>query len=246
MFAIRCPYPYCQHENQPGARFCAACGAPLHLKPCPKCGKVDDVTVKTCAACNTVFPPIKLAEFSDASAGIADIGKTAPPAPSSTGGEIHSQSPSQFNRALPLIVIALFAGGVPFLWMNKSLIPSPPPLAAPPQTYPAILPVTSQPPTGDLVVPAPLSATAEQRSEPPPAEGTQSVAGLSSTKGSAGSTTTPLDETLPKPAQASPAQPLEHKTKATLPPTSKAAAPPPPCTEGVAAMGLCDRIQRGN
>lgn len=249
MFAIRCPYPYCQHENQPGARFCAACGAPLHLKPCPKCGKVDDVTAKTCAACDTVFPPIKLAAFSDVSPQPAEIAKSSPPASATTREEIHNQSPSQFNRALPLIVIALFAGGVPFLWMNKSLLPSPPksvaPPALPPQAQPAIMPLPPQPPIGNLAAPPPPSPTAVQPSTPAPAEGAQSVAIQSSTKDSFGAATLPLEKTLLEPAQHGQAKIRKNNAKATTPPASKADDTQPPCTESVAALGLCDRDQRG-
>ena len=45
--------PYCDHVSPPGSKFCGECGAALHLMPCPHCGAVNDITVNTaCYRCH--------------------------------------------------------------------------------------------------------------------------------------------------------------------------------------------------
>lgn len=45
--------PYCDHVSPEGSKFCGACGAALHLMPCPHCGAVNDITVVTaCYRCH--------------------------------------------------------------------------------------------------------------------------------------------------------------------------------------------------
>jgi Double zinc ribbon len=43
---------YCEHANAADAKFCTGCGAPLHLIPCPQCGAVNQKTSKTCYQCH--------------------------------------------------------------------------------------------------------------------------------------------------------------------------------------------------
>jgi ribosomal protein L40E len=47
---------FCEHVNPPDARFCNACGGPLHLLPCSSCGAVNDVTANTCYQCHSPLP----------------------------------------------------------------------------------------------------------------------------------------------------------------------------------------------
>ena len=37
------------------AKFCSDCGSPLHLKPCPQCEAINDVTAETCYQCGAPF-----------------------------------------------------------------------------------------------------------------------------------------------------------------------------------------------
>jgi len=66
------PYqcPFCERVNPSDAKFCNACGAPLHLRPCPECGAVNDAAATTCHQCAASLP------------GAA---KSEPPAPSPGG-----------------------------------------------------------------------------------------------------------------------------------------------------------------
>ena len=49
MALTRCNY--CEHGNPPDAKFCNACGATLTLAPCPHCGAVNEVTSTACYQC---------------------------------------------------------------------------------------------------------------------------------------------------------------------------------------------------
>jgi hypothetical protein len=48
--------PFCERANPSDARFCNACGAPLHLRPCPQCGAVNDAAATTCHQCAASLP----------------------------------------------------------------------------------------------------------------------------------------------------------------------------------------------
>ena len=48
--------PYCDHGNPAEAKFCNACGGALHLAPCPRCGAVSEITATTCYQCNAKLP----------------------------------------------------------------------------------------------------------------------------------------------------------------------------------------------
>jgi hypothetical protein len=49
--------PYCDHVSPPGSKFCGECGAALHLLPCPHCGAVNDITIaKNCYRCHGDLP----------------------------------------------------------------------------------------------------------------------------------------------------------------------------------------------
>lgn len=54
MLTLDCPF--CERENPEDAKFCNACGSPLHLKPCQQCGAVDDVRAQACYKCGAPFP----------------------------------------------------------------------------------------------------------------------------------------------------------------------------------------------
>lgn len=213
--------PNCEHENAPGEQFCAKCGVPLNLKPCPHCGKVDQITATVCAGCGMSFPPLRPAPVPD-----TKTAKTAPPARAVTPAPVAGNPPPATNRALPLILVALAAGGLPLLWMNRahmplpkawqiagpnaagSAVPVPPPAAI---EVVAPTPLASSPPVTLPVAPAPAAdaaPTAARKLAAAPAV-TRAVA--------------------PRPA------PRRDAAKPT-----EGAAPGRPCTEALAALGLCD------
>jgi Double zinc ribbon len=45
----------CDHRNPAGARFCNACGTPLHLKPCKHCDAINTRAAAHCHKCGETF-----------------------------------------------------------------------------------------------------------------------------------------------------------------------------------------------
>ena len=54
MFSLRCVF--CGNGNPAGAKFCNACAAPLHLKPCNECDAINDRSAQSCYKCGADFP----------------------------------------------------------------------------------------------------------------------------------------------------------------------------------------------
>ncbi|MBI4995641.1 MAG: zinc ribbon domain-containing protein [Rhodocyclales bacterium] len=221
--------PNCQHDNQPGERFCAACGVPLDLKPCPVCGKVDNIKATVCAGCGAHFPALTGVHAGESGAHAATPAKPMPPVVS---------PPPTTMRALPLIIVALAAGGIPLLWLYRNTMPvpkawqtqtsgveaAPAPLplpAARPESAtqaPQVVPPTASAPA---LIPLPPKAAAQPAVETAPA----------------------VEATAKPPAAAKPVAPVKPAGK----PVAKAPAAPRPsvpgaseCTEALAAVGLCD------
>ncbi len=215
MFAIQCSF--CQHENVSGARFCAECGSPLHLRVCPNpdCGKVSDVNASRCEHCGTVLPKIALAE--PGKPGEAIFPASVPKA------DLPATKPA--IAAWPLIIVAITAGGLPLIWFNRGYLPAPktwqtetakpatelltPPIVVPPEIRQPAQPVLTE----AVAKPTPT--------DQPPAEQTLAIAESSK-------------KTEKK-------QNEKAKPSAT---TAEPSQPSRPCTEAVAALGLCDP-QRG-
>ncbi|HKA58653.1 MAG TPA: zinc ribbon domain-containing protein, partial [Gemmatimonadales bacterium] len=62
--------PFCEHVNTATARFCNACGAPMHLVPCARCGAVNDPkAAATCYQCDAALPETRLGDFARSSSG---------------------------------------------------------------------------------------------------------------------------------------------------------------------------------
>ncbi len=47
--------PFCNHPNPEGAKFCNACGSPLHLTPCGDCGAVNNLAETHCWRCGALL-----------------------------------------------------------------------------------------------------------------------------------------------------------------------------------------------
>jgi len=152
--------PNCQHDNKPGDRYCGSCGVALDLRTCPTCGKVDSVKATVCTACGTRFPP-----------------ESVEPIPSADDdpealASVRASPSTSVIRPMPLIIVAIAAGGIPLLWLYRESIPVPkvwqPQVQAAGQIAPAaVVPVAES------------AADANSASKPRPAtECTDAVAAL--------------------------------------------------------------------
>jgi hypothetical protein len=258
--------PNCQHNNKPGEQFCASCGVPLNLKPCPVCGRVDDLKVTICTGCGAhfeLFVPDPYADVADLpDLGAETVIPSLVPPPSST------------MRPLPLIVVALVAAGIPLLWMYRNEMPVPkawqpqqdvsveaPAIPAEPVAPPSA--PTSKPkalPTAPPTAPEPPHPAPPPFAPLPPAttipvvpaiktvDDTQPPAAVSEPPAAskpphAVEPVSKAEVALPQsapPAARPVAKPVVRSnfpTKQTPPP---AAAPGSDCTEALAAVGLCD------
>lgn len=231
MLATQCSF--CKHENTPGARFCAECGSPMHLKVCanPACGKVSDVSAAVCETCGVPFPQIKLFDPHN-----ADMAATA----SATLSYVEiTEFEKPRTSVWPLVAVAVVAGSLPLLWANREHLPAPKsgPFSKPEITNPVAVPTLPAPalpvPAPAVATPIPLApvppaTTAPPAPSPAPSAGELDPAGAASTAAA--------------PATAKPAQSRQTAKKIARAPVKKA-EPAPACTEAVAALGLCDPKQ---
>ena len=216
MLATKCSF--CQHENSPGSRFCAKCGSPMHLKICPnpQCGKVSDVSAAVCESCGEAFPKIALAPVGADAPTESQQPDPAPPA----AKEGKSRMP-----AWPLVMMAIVAGGLPLLWANRAQLPTPKTWQLDPDASPPKAAVSAQKPPAAATAaapplpPAPVQAAVLGSGDPVPASGADSASD-SRTQAHQPASAKPAKKTTPKPR--------------------KKAEPPRPCTEAVAALGLCN------
>lgn len=259
MFAVQCSF--CQHENTPGARFCTECGSPLHLKVCPneQCGKVSDVNAIRCEHCGTPFPKIALVEPGTTGEAQRSISQSQPA--STTGLETKADKKSGMS-AWPLIVVAIVAGGLPLLWINRAALPTP-------KTWQATAEAERPAERSAAASPAQTSvaSTTPAPTAPAPAPAPPALTAPSSASGAETLTLPPLSASIP-PAQTERTEPAEPARQAAVAsadkpaasgkikekrdtnakkakPAAVAEAPEParPCTEAAAALGLCDPRQ---
>jgi hypothetical protein len=249
MFAVQCSF--CQHDNIPGARFCAECGSPLHLRVCPnpKCGKVSDVNTIHCEFCGTPFPKIPLAE----AGGSPGTTPSADRDQVETSGDAQSAATQKASiSAWPLIAVAIVAGGLPLLWFNRHSLPTPKTWQNSPEVErliaPPVLPPPAVPQNHGATPLRPSTQEADGLALPPLSPPIQPVQAekVESAK-SAQQAHQELAATQEKAAENRQAAHDAPKTKQeTDARKSKIAAeaeepsqPQRPCTEAAAALGLC-------
>ena len=181
MLTTQCSF--CHKDNVPGTRFCAECGSPLHLKVCPNaaCGKVSDATATVCPSCGQTFPTIDLVA----------------PTKSATAGAVPSAQAEtkSSSSAIPLIIVAIVAGGLPFLWINRAALPTPKTWQSSSPAQPAVAPPAA--PSNPL---PPPQAVANPVAPAPEAEPAKPVEPAPE-KQTAKAATKPPAKPVPKPKQ---------------------------------------------
>lgn len=220
----------------------------MHLKICPnpQCGKISEVSVPVCEHCGQAFPKVEAAPETATVVPAASAAQGNPPG--NVAGPTDKGKPR--TAALPLIMVAVVAGGLPLLWANRASLPTPKTWqgsapdatkvegAAPapigkmkPPVVPELAPASTQASTGSAAPSsaAPASTPAsdvDQYKQTPTgsAEIAKKDPEVSPRTGDAGK------ETAKKPART---------------PSPKKKEPPRPCTEATAALGLCDPKRPG-
>lgn len=213
----------------------------MHLKVCPnpQCGKVSDVSTAVCESCGETFPRITLVSPGTASAEA--------PAGSPQQGTAPTAAEEGKPRvpAWPLVMMAIVAGGLPLLWANRAQLPTPKTWQVNPAdaaktggTSPGSVALTPPPAvSAQTPPPAPAANTAPPPLPPAPV---QAAAPSEADPGSPGPSADTADDTK---NQARRQATGETAKKAAKAPPAKKTEPPRPCTEAVAALGLCDPKQ---
>ena len=228
---------YCEHANRVDAKFCSGCGAPLHLVPCPTCGAVNQKTSKTCYQCHGQLhesTEILLAhEPVAAQKETTKLETVAAPYP------YVSAPPRQHPSIVVVgIILAAFAAAAYFAYQQRGVVGAA---------------------SNNVKVsePLPASAGAINKAQPVPAapkmpEPAVAVAGVPIKQDKADDVvTTPVAAASPTPdvgrassgrRRASVEPPAEAGAAAKTNAASGIQRQPPkigPCTEAVAALGLC-------
>jgi cytoskeletal protein RodZ len=219
MSLTRCKY--CEHSNPADAKFCNACGATLTLAPCPHCGAVNQVTAAACYQCHGELLGSR-PDALDAPLPAAEISKPSlrPPSRAIVGTAV-------------LAAVAVFGY---YAYRQHLRVDVPPLPAASNEANVRGVPVEA----GAIGRDAAAGATK-------PAEAGNSA-------GSTGTATSPSETPPARTASApanqrrTPRQPVDSPQEAAAsataiarPQTTNAGEP---CTDRVAALGLCTPVQR--
>jgi Double zinc ribbon len=252
--------PYCDHVSPANSKFCNECGAALHLKPCPHCGAVNDVTLTSaCARCNGALnegtavalvepaasPPPEMPALSVAaldSLPWQEAAQRPTLAPSS--------SPSR--RLLALAALGLAGLGL-YAFQQMQPAPQPELPVATPVTAP--LRADTAPPAEQATALIPVAAPLIDATEPEPAQSetgarTQEAADPGASASAALIASTPPAAGQPSAAPEVIARPRPNPMAGPSPNSgsgSRIEPPPPnigPCTDAVAALGLCTPTSR--
>ena len=224
----------------------------MHLKICPnpQCGKISEVSVPVCEHCGQAFPKVEAAPETATVVPAASAAQGNPPG--NVAGPTDKGKPR--TAALPLIMVAVVAGGLPLLWANRASLPTPKTWqgsaqdatkvegAAPApigKMKPPVVPELTSAPTS-AATQAPPQAPAD--SAAPPSAAPSSGVDQNKQTPSAAAEATKKDPEAPPQAGDSGKKTAKKVAKT---PSPKKKEPPRPCTEATAALGLCDPKRSG-
>lgn len=247
--------PYCEQLSPAASKFCSECGAALHLQPCAQCGALNDIgKTAQCGRCEApLWPPGLASEATE------EDGPAAAPLPGAD--DRHSQHEPPLALALPmgldfglgatardgqtpgrrllpalgLLLLGLMAMGAFYGSRPLQAQTEAAPLQAKPQLQPqasAAAPspaqVRAQAPA-EVQTPAPAPVTAKNSpvsASPAPAEAAMETPMEMAPRSRRvrASENRPQAPSAPSPSLPNPARP----------------ASPPPCSEAMAALNLCE------
>jgi len=265
--------PYCDHDSPEGSKFCNACGAALHLVPCPHCGAVNDVSkMDECGSCHGDLrvararaprPSEPVAEAHAEAATTTELAALTPvyaldpaPAPAPEAARLHSPGRGWPGLAWGLAALALLLllaalgyrqwrpGSQPAA-ATDAAVPVParetttremPAREVPARDVPAAVPVEAAPPAQEF----PKAAAAPASATVLPSDAAVDNPGR------------PVARAAPRPPRPAPAaarlpqgpeqqelQQNSHRVEDPVLRPTRPAPPSGPCTEAVAALGLC-------
>lgn len=212
----------------------------MHLKVCPNpaCGKVSDVGTAVCESCGQPFPKMTLVSPETKSAGATSGNTGATPA----GNAPPAAKDKARMPAWPLVMVAVVAGGLPLMWANRAQLPTP-------KTWQVGTPDAAKPGAAALAPIAPTAPTISTQSLPqvtapsaPPAPPLTPTATVAPSAEDADRPNVDAADNMTKNQAPPPATSASSKKVAKAPPAKKTEAPRP-CTEAVAALGLCNPKQ---
>jgi hypothetical protein len=223
--------PYCAHSNATDAKFCVACGAAMHLAPCPHCGSINHINVEKCYRCGGDLPKQEILEGEPEAAPLSDAGMASPDgvsnpkelspvvetthavaagtAPTVLVREADAQSGRPSLAVMFIIICSFVFAG---LYAARHRGEGKDDAAKPAGTTP----VQTQA--------APPVSVAPPVTVPPKAEEAVTV---------------PPEAPKAKPEPSKPQPNAKPAAKPVQPDAPKPATPVTPCTEAVAALGLC-------
>ena len=249
MSLTRCRY--CEHGNPADAQFCNACGATLTLAPCPHCGAVNQLTAAACYQCH--------GELQGSRPDALDVPLDVPLDAPLPAAEI--SKPSRRPTSLSIVgttVLAAVAVFGYYAYRQHSLVavPSLPPASneANARAVPVDAGAVGRDAAAGAIKPAKAGTNAVQMDDSARfVEGATKPAKAGNSAESIDTATSP-SETPPARAARAPADqrrargpPVESLEATAAGATARARSQTTnaaePCTERVAALGLCTSVQ---
>lgn len=227
--------PYCDHVSPANSKFCNECGAALHLKPCQHCGAVNDVTLTSvCARCNGSLNEGTAVALVEAAQPQMSSERPMTAVDSLPWQEARPALAARTSPPLRLLLIAALALGGLGLYAFQHKPAPPSPSAAMPAPA-AVEAKVELPAPASAAVPAALPARIDEPAEPV-ASAAAVAAAVAAEPPAAG-----------RPAAAAAPRPAARPPQASTAQRSNVEPPPPnigPCTDAVAALGLCTPAPR--
>ena len=249
---------YCEHANPADAKFCAGCGAPLHLIPCPHCGAVNQKTSKTCYQCHGELRESTEILLANAPANASE--EAANDAESAALPSPYTPQPPPRQRQPVFVVVIIFlafTAAAYFAYQQRGTVDgkaNPADVGTVPGKTPDASPANAS--AGEINKVLPASQPPAMAPAPTPADAAKTLSS-EQTAPSAALNNRKVDDTREAPtpanrasagrsrsgtnrrdAQAEPAVSTEIFTPASGR-IEKKSPPIRPCTEAIAALGLC-------
>lgn len=233
--------PYCDHVSPANSKFCNECGAALHLKPCQHCGAVNDVTLTSvCARCNgalnegTAVALVEAAQPQVSTERSTEMPMTA--VDSLPWQEARPALAASTSPSLRLLLVAALAlGGLGlYAFQHKPAPPRPSAVSPAPAAVEAKAELTTP------AIAAAPAAVPDRSVEPAETEASAAAVTAAIT-----ATVAADPPALGRPAAAT--RPAARPPRTSPAQRSDVEPPPPnigPCTDAVAALGLCTPAPR--